>query len=492
MVLYLIIFVGLFLRAQGIFTNSFAFTYDVGRDMLAVNDIIHLDKIPLIGQTTGLPGLFYGPWWYYILTIPFILVSGNPAGIVFFIAISGIATVLIGYKLGKNIGGASLGLLFASFLSFSPVMIGLTSQIWNPNLIPLFVVLLMYCLHFTYASLEEKKALGVAYPLFLGILLGIILDSEVVFGLLFLVGAIISIIIILDKKFKLNDYLFFILGFFIILSPRIIFEFRHNFLMINSLLSFVENSFLSSHGNQAIFRPINSVSSLFGLWLETVSNGNLTTGIILIIFTTFSLIYFHKKIGKEEGLFLRICLIITATFLIGLSVFPAAIWSHYIVGIPVIYIFFLSMAILKVLQNLKKMKLIIISLVVVCLASFVNPVGIMDAYRKPLWEGDASVYRNQLAVVDYVYKEAKGKDFKYVVYTPPVHDYTYRYLFKWYGQNKYNYLPSNSSRLAYFILEPDSQYPSRLTDWLKLREKDGQIIRTEKFKSGIVVQTRIH
>ncbi|OGH24754.1 MAG: hypothetical protein A3B47_00460 [Candidatus Levybacteria bacterium RIFCSPLOWO2_01_FULL_39_24] len=491
LILYLIIFVGLFLRVQGIFTNSFAFTYDVGRDMLAVSDIVHLGKILLIGQTTGLPGLFYGPWWYYILIPPFVLASGDPAGVALFIALSGAVTVLLGFKLGKGIGGTVLGLVFASFLSFSPVMVGLTSQIWNPNLIPLFIIIFMYCLHRIFVFLEKKKGIGVAYLLFLGLLLGLILDLEVVFGLLFLVGAIISIILFLGKRIKLKDYLFIILGFFIIMFPRIVFELRHNFLMTNALMSFVGNTLSSSNGSQSSFAPVNSFIRLYGLWTDTISMGNVFWGFVLLFLLAFGLISLHKKMEKEKKFFLLINLIILTTFLIGLSFFPGAIWSHYIVGIPVLYIFILSIAVSKLL-HLKKTRFIIVLAFVILLASYVNPIRIISEYQKPLWEGDASVYRNQLVIVDYIYKEAQGKEFKYVVYTPPVHDYTYKYLFKWYGLNKYNYLPSSNSRLAYFILEPDLQYPSRLTDWLRLREKDGRIIKAEKFKSGIIVQTRIH
>ena len=66
------VILGSYLRFQGVFTNSFAFTYDVGRDMLALWDITHFVDLPFIGPTTGLPGLFYGPWWYWLLS-PFSL-----------------------------------------------------------------------------------------------------------------------------------------------------------------------------------------------------------------------------------------------------------------------------------------------------------------------------------------------------------------------------------------------------------------------------------
>ena len=91
-----------------------------------------------------------------------------------------------------------------------------------------------------------------------------------------------------------------------------------------------------------------------------------------------------------------------------------------------------------------------------------------------------------------MYKQANGKDFKYVVYTPPVHDYTYRYLFMWRGQSKYHYLSNEEAKTAFFIIEPDPGYEDRPKWWLKARENDGVIIKSTTLSSGIIVQTRVH
>ncbi len=490
----LIVFIlGAWFRIEGVISKSFAFTYDVGRDLLAVGDIVHLGKIPLIGPTTGLPGLFYGPWWYFILTPVFILASGNPVGIAFFMSISGMVTVLLGFKIGKSIGGVVLSIVFASLLSLSPVMVAVASQIWSPNLIPLFIVFFMYCLHFIFVSLERKKSVRGVYLFFLGLLLGLILDSEIVFGLLFSIGVIVSIIIALGKRLKLKDYSFFILGFFVIISPRIIFDLRHNFLMTNSLLSFIVNTFSFAHGSQRSFVPVNSFMALYNLWKDTASAGNVFLGFVLLLLVTFGLVLFYKKMKKEEKFFLKTHLIILLTFLIGLSFFPGDIWGHYIVGIPVLYIFILSIAVSKALQNLKKIRFFIAFALIIYLMLHVNPIQTISRYQKPLWEGDASLYRNQLAVVDNIYKQANGKDFNYVLYTPPVYDYSYKYIFSWYGKERYGYLPKKEKASLFFlIMEPDYQYPFRLTNWLEVRKNDGKIIKEEIGKGGIRIQTRIH
>src|SRR5260370_38656583 len=114
LLLLLIILIGAFLRVFGIATNSFAFTYDVGRDMLALQQIVYHHKIPLIGFTTGMPGIFYGPWWYYLLVPSFALSGGNPQFVAYFIALTGIATIFLMYMIGKKISDSFLGITLAT------------------------------------------------------------------------------------------------------------------------------------------------------------------------------------------------------------------------------------------------------------------------------------------------------------------------------------------------------------------------------------------
>jgi hypothetical protein len=61
--------------------------------IFVVQVIIKIHKLSLIGSTTRLPGLFYGPWWYYFLIPPFLLSGGNPQGIVLFMGFVGFPPV---------------------------------------------------------------------------------------------------------------------------------------------------------------------------------------------------------------------------------------------------------------------------------------------------------------------------------------------------------------------------------------------------------------
>jgi hypothetical protein len=131
----------------------------------------------------------------------------------------------------------------------------------------------------------------------------------------------------------------------------------------------------------------------------------------------------------------------------------------------------------------------------VILTNFISikPLDVLDILSKPKWPGDIAVFRNQLSVLDHVYREANGRDFNYIAYTPPLHDYTWRYLFYWYGRTKYSYSPSTGKKdLYYVIIEPDYEVPGRIKLWLEQREGDGVVQKDETVISGVRVQTRKH
>ena len=55
-----------------------AFHYDQGRDALVIWDLIHNGKLFLIGPTTGLAGVFRGPFYYYLIAPFYLIAGGNP------------------------------------------------------------------------------------------------------------------------------------------------------------------------------------------------------------------------------------------------------------------------------------------------------------------------------------------------------------------------------------------------------------------------------
>lgn len=85
---------------------------------------------------------------------------------------------------------------------------------------------------------------------------------------------------------------------------------------------------------------------------------------------------------------------------------------------------------------------------------------------------DPSNYKNQLNAVDYVFQDAKGRDFKVYVYLPSVIDYSYQYIIWWRGKTEYGYTPED-----YAYLPGKPEY---------IREKNRFVIPNKNSESSLI------
>src|SRR5258705_11860167 len=77
LILGAILIAAFFLRVYRLGT-VLGFYFDQGRDALVIWDLIHSHKFFLIGSTTGLPGIFRGQYYYYLIARFYFLGGGNP------------------------------------------------------------------------------------------------------------------------------------------------------------------------------------------------------------------------------------------------------------------------------------------------------------------------------------------------------------------------------------------------------------------------------
>ena len=62
----------------------------------------------------------------------------------------------------------------------------------------------------------------------------------------------------------------------------------------------------------------------------------------------------------------------------------------------------------------------------------------------------------QLSIVETIYKDSNNQQFSVYVSTPPVYDYTFRYLFNWVSKLKKAKLPQkNKQKIVYIIREQE-------------------------------------
>jgi 4-amino-4-deoxy-L-arabinose transferase-like glycosyltransferase len=236
-IIVLILAIASFYRLYHI-RDYMTFLGDEGRDVLVVYKILHGD-LTLLGPTASVGGFFLGPIYYYFMA-PFLwLFNYDPVGPAIMVALFGIATVWLIYKVGKEFFGSSVGLIAAGLYAVSPLVVTYSRSSWNPNLMPFFSLLILYLIY--------KSLRGNNLKLFVlsGFLFGIIMQLH--YLALFL-GVIIAVYILTYRfvysknnffKKSCKEYVYILLGFIAGWSPFLAFEVRHGFLNIRNIFNFI-------------------------------------------------------------------------------------------------------------------------------------------------------------------------------------------------------------------------------------------------------------
>lgn len=469
-IIVLILLAGAVLRVITSSNGNFLFNMDNARDMVDIREMLVLHKPRLIGPTSAIDGFYNGPVWYYLLAVPFVVSGGNPyASIIMEIFLWAVG----GFFLLKLVKEWSIWLIFpigAIWIASNYVLLA-NAYAFNPNPIILLTPLLIYLL---VKYLEKGKIVYGISTWFLG---GLFFNFEMNFGVF--IPWIILISIIATKKLfllKQKDFWLGVAAFAVTLLPQIFFDFKHGFLMSRAILRHLSGN---AGSNLDLLSRFQSISmSFYSTIQSTLMNNKLLTGIILILFVQAIYVFFKKR--KNETTVLISFIFIIIPFL-GYLVLPVNV-NPWHLGAEMAALLILIAYLLKELMRGNVLnKAIALSLSgVFVISAFGNIFQSLGNYiNKP--NMDPSLYKNEIAAIDYVYQKAGGQNFKVYTYLPSVYDYPYQYLFWWYGQKKYGYIPGeyayapnkppyipsqdkfqgrkdNFSGLVFLIKEPDRNY----------------------------------
>lgn len=296
------------------------FLGDEGRDVLVVYNILH-GHFTLLGPTASVGGFFLGPIYYYFMT-PFLwLFNYNPVGPAVMVALFGIATVWLTYFVGSKFFDTKAGLIAAALYAVPPLVVAYSRSSWNPNPMPFFVLLLLYLV---YKAVEKN-----AWKFFVGsgILLGIAMQLHYLSTFVaFIVFSYILCATLYDIFVKKSPwtkivyktvlgYMQYLIGFAIGWSPFLLFEFRHGFNNIRSIINFVlfSKETGAGEGFQTIvgdvffrifgrlltnFPPPENVNIHTHLNLAIWYYGTVALGILCCLFFVYLLVKNVQKRGK--------------------------------------------------------------------------------------------------------------------------------------------------------------------------------------------------
>lgn len=424
--------------------NNFAFTPDQGRDLIDIRQMVVTHMPRLVGPTTSVNGVLLGPFYYYFIAIPFILFRGSPAAIVIWqIAWFQISALIMWYVLRKkNLVMANIA---AILILLSPVGFYTGRYFWNANVMPIFTVIFFACLLDTLWYRQNFRLV------LLGLVAGISLQIEAAFGLLFFP---LALLILLYKKFPPKDLLKLSLAFGLTLLPQVVFEFRHGFLMTKTLIAGLTGT-SADLGEKLIWSlrlverrnifliAMKQSDHLAFEWLGPILLLAALLGVYFVIRHQFS------KPENDLSLISISFLILAAIFYL---IFPQHLKNWYVFGLPIPIIIFLS-GVLSNFYDTGRLGIALTTLFIVFSLYYTLLAHTQYLFQYALVpSSDPSNMATEMRAVDLVYREAGGQAFEVYNYLPSIYDYTYQYLFWWYGTQKYGYQPSE---IAYLPHQPE-------------------------------------
>ncbi len=208
------------------------FHYDQGRDAKIIWDLWHNGKLFLIGPTTGLDGIFLGPFYYYLIAPFYLIGGGNPVIPSMFLSLLVTISLYVLYLTGVEIGGRYAGFTALIIGTFSDYLV--VSGRWFSNPTPIYLTSILI---FFYMVLILKKAKD-HYWYLIYLLVGLSLQLELASAIFYLP---ILLIFTIWKKPSLKIFIISSLLFLITLLSQIIFNFKHDNILINNIINELNN-----------------------------------------------------------------------------------------------------------------------------------------------------------------------------------------------------------------------------------------------------------
>lgn len=442
------------LIAQGFF----AFTYDQGRDLIAVKEIVVNHNFTLIGPTTGLPGVFYGPWWYYFLSPVFLATGGDPLAMTLFFGVLGTLTVGFIYwlifKLTKN---QFVSLATCAIAVFSQPFLVSSSQIWNPSLVLPLMGLYMLSL---YQTLKNPKPL---WFVILGLVSGFILDTQAAFGVMLFAATVIAGLA-LRKKLLLKNYVYFFLGFLLVLTPRIIFDLRNDFLITNSVISWLTIPSVYQQKLTIGERIINRLDLFYLNFAQTFAQSHKIKAALPAVLSVFWLISLRSKLRKDR--LMKFLLLLLLLIYLGFTIYPDAVWDYYLIGLPIIFL-----TVFAILAKYAYFRWPFLTRVFLIASVFVNFSFNLFSPFTISWPGDGAIYRNMVGVIDDLKPQLHGA-YSLYVYSPAGFDYPFAYILDRYNTHNQIDLPKDGQERFYLIIRDDASHSYLSSGWYGDKTKD--------------------
>ncbi len=374
----------LILRLPPLISGIIPFSFDHGRDALAALHLIKTFNPIFIGPWTSIPGLFFGPGWYYLIAPAYALFQGNPLAPAYLMLLLNLISVFLAYKYWGNVA--------AAIIAAAPAWITVSTSAVNPFPMAFLGLLLLI-------------ALKTKHYFWLGIIVGL--------GFHFSSALAIFWLLLIPFFVKPNHWLKLITGIIIPFIPQILFEIKNHGIEIKALIDYF------SKGESQHLTPGKVAIVTKAYWHE------LALGIMPDYFWTKLIAWIILGSGfivltKERRL-----LILLLVPMFGFWFLHFNPW--YVYGV----LPFAVVASSLVLKRLPRL-FSVIYIAILIVGAILQSIKFFQ-FGRSLLSTNKAFLPAKMTAINYIYSQAGDRPFSSYHYLPEIYDYAYQYLYLWQG-----------------------------------------------------------
>lgn len=503
LILLAILIFGFILRVMYLPRNVLTFGYDQARDAFITQQILSGD-LKILGPPASAPGLFHGVLYYYVL-VPAYMFGKNPIIAAYWISLLNILGAITIFFLTKLFTKKSAPALLAAFLyaiSFEAVQYA--TWLSNPT-IGIWTVPLMYLGLWLWVSEIKAPVLhnfSQAWaPVLTAIGLGLSIQAEIF--LLYHAVPLLIWLTVARKKINLKQFITFLIILLLSLSTMILAETKFGFKGIGgalSLLASEESIRGASSLGDFLLLFLNQLGKVFAFSTYPGNIGYGATFILMLI--AFSVYKSNKKTISWQPflatwLFSHITIVSvggTSTPFLLVGIAPAvsillAIWIHKWWG---------------------STKIVAIFTLIAITYGNISTIIKENSHGSTIFSIQKDMLLSkQLSLIDKTYELSNSENFSINSLTSPLWINTvWSYLYNWYGQENFGYLPEYHGRdqvgrlgnnlmpasedtvMHFLILEPMAGIPQRyLSDTVGFENTTSKLVNDYPF-GELILQER--
>ncbi len=394
-----------------IYPDVIPFAFDHGKDSLAILHMWLMRRPKFIGPWTSIPGLYFGPAWYYLLLPAYIIFNGHPVGAVYLMILLLCIQVYLAYKYFNKY----TALLIACNLAW----ITISTSAWNPFPMTLisFVILIVI------QRIIKQKKISIKQSITISLFASLGFHFSTAFSIFYPILIALSL---WKHKIKINFKIIAasILGFIIPFIPQLLFEFKNSFVQTKAIINYLQEGESQQISLLKIANIIKVGSGEIKLAIlpEIWTNSNLITSLLSLLASLILLfgIYTFMK-GKLKFALGFELVTWTLIPLLGFSFLHFNYW--YLLAILPIYVIFIGF-ILKLLPD----KLLMIFIVMLILTP-ISKVIYFQTQNKQELQQSRSFLPVKIKALNKVEELANGQSYSSYHFVPDIYDYSYQYLY---------------------------------------------------------------